>query len=190
MRNSMYLWPLLAAVVFSSVFFTSCKKGENDPGLSFRSRDARLVGEWQLKSVSSTATYNVFTSSAVSSTTIVTDTYDGTLWVDAVDGVTNNSDSYSLSLNIEKTGKISCVEVDNGRTREGTSDWYWLDSKKNKTEVYVGLTNTKHFDRGIYNLDRLSNKEIVFTYSFYDKDIDAGNGDETIIEETWTFEAI
>ena len=26
-----------------------CKKGENDPGISFRSRDARIVGEWEME---------------------------------------------------------------------------------------------------------------------------------------------
>lgn len=29
----------------------NCKKGENDPGLSFRSRDGRITGTWQLSSL-------------------------------------------------------------------------------------------------------------------------------------------
>ena len=33
---------------------TSCKKGENDPGISLRSRKARLTGEWVLKSLENT----------------------------------------------------------------------------------------------------------------------------------------
>jgi hypothetical protein len=40
-------------VLFLGLFFTlpfqSCKKGEDDPALSFRSRKARVVGEWTLK---------------------------------------------------------------------------------------------------------------------------------------------
>ncbi len=38
---------ILSVILFS---FQSCKKGENDPFFSFRSRKARLVGEWHLSS--------------------------------------------------------------------------------------------------------------------------------------------
>ena len=33
---------------------TSCKKGENDPGISLRGRKARLTGEWVMKSLENT----------------------------------------------------------------------------------------------------------------------------------------
>ena len=42
---------LAIALIFSSLLvFTGCRKGEDDPFLSFRSRTARLTGEWKLKS--------------------------------------------------------------------------------------------------------------------------------------------
>ena len=38
---------LLAMLAFGLLF--SCKKGENDPFISLRSRKARIVGEWKLQ---------------------------------------------------------------------------------------------------------------------------------------------
>ncbi len=45
---------LAILVVASSI--TACKKGEDDPFLSLRSRDARLIGEWKLTAVSGKTT--------------------------------------------------------------------------------------------------------------------------------------
>lgn len=47
-----FLRRMLLLVMVSSFFMstiTSCKKGEDDPFLSFRSRKQRLVGEWALE---------------------------------------------------------------------------------------------------------------------------------------------
>ncbi|HBX50715.1 MAG: hypothetical protein A2275_11210 [Bacteroidetes bacterium RIFOXYA12_FULL_35_11] len=70
---------------------TNCKKGENDPFLSFRSRDKRLVGNWTISKVDNTsitdikgnsvnypslaaATYN---NDYTNSLTTITTTFDG-----------------------------------------------------------------------------------------------------------------
>lgn len=49
---------LLLLVLASFLIFPSCKKGENDPFLSLRSRKNRLSGEWVLKSGSETYQFN------------------------------------------------------------------------------------------------------------------------------------
>lgn len=41
---------ILLMVFITSINLSSCKKGDDDPAISFRSRKERLVGEWQLKS--------------------------------------------------------------------------------------------------------------------------------------------
>lgn len=41
---------LLSTAIVMASFVTSCKKGDGDPGLSLRSRKARLVGEWKVTS--------------------------------------------------------------------------------------------------------------------------------------------
>lgn len=53
MKQSLKL-KTLAILAFCAIFalpFQSCKKGEDDPFLSFRSRKARVVGEWTVKEV-------------------------------------------------------------------------------------------------------------------------------------------
>lgn len=48
---------LFLSLVFTGVFFSSCKKGDNDPFLSTRSRKARMVGSWKLHSGSTFYSY-------------------------------------------------------------------------------------------------------------------------------------
>lgn len=45
------------AVVIMVPSFQSCKKGENDPGISFSSRQARAAGEWTVSNMSMENTY-------------------------------------------------------------------------------------------------------------------------------------
>lgn len=66
-------------------FFNSCKKGEEDPFLSLKSRDKRLQGEWTLKAYDETSASkevsNVNNNGTASSTEEITSTtvsYDGT----------------------------------------------------------------------------------------------------------------
>ena len=47
MKNLLLILALVAA-------FTSCKKGENDPFLSLKSRKGRLAGDWIVKSATYT----------------------------------------------------------------------------------------------------------------------------------------
>lgn len=47
----------LVAVVIMAPSFQSCKKGENDPGISFSSRKARVAGEWTVTDMSMENTY-------------------------------------------------------------------------------------------------------------------------------------
>lgn len=50
MRNK--LANLVIIAISSSLLATSCKKGEEDPAISFRSRESRLTGTWVLKEFS------------------------------------------------------------------------------------------------------------------------------------------
>ncbi len=82
---------LLAIAIFSATFITSCKKGEDDPFISFRSRDNRIIGVWVLKNKTYTRkeqtvtkTTNNVNSNTYNSdeTTTNTNTFDGTNYVE------------------------------------------------------------------------------------------------------------
>ncbi|MDD4575741.1 MAG: hypothetical protein PHI36_04870, partial [Bacteroidales bacterium] len=48
---------LLLLAVFATTF-SACKKGEDDPALSLRSRKARVAGEWKMTNIKSTNTFS------------------------------------------------------------------------------------------------------------------------------------
>src|SRR5688500_16152298 len=71
----------LAMVALLAPAIESCKKGEEDPSISMRSRKARVAGEWNVSSYDASSTSTQTQSSGgVSETTnsTRTDTYDGT----------------------------------------------------------------------------------------------------------------
>ena len=39
---------MVSLTMFAFTIFQSCKKGDNDPAISLRSRDARLIANWKL----------------------------------------------------------------------------------------------------------------------------------------------
>ncbi|MCB0805142.1 MAG: hypothetical protein KDC05_05035 [Bacteroidales bacterium] len=51
-------------ILIFTIIFSGCKKGEDDPFFSFRSRNARIVGEWIINTMSSTS--NTFTTQTIS----------------------------------------------------------------------------------------------------------------------------
>ncbi len=48
---------MIGLVVFGALATESCKKGEEDPGLSLRSREGRLAGTWKMMTYKSTNEY-------------------------------------------------------------------------------------------------------------------------------------
>ena len=160
----------LAIVVFAMTFTTSsCKKGENDPGISLRSRTARLSGEWTLAEFDYTSTSkssgkdwndDTYTRSSTS-----TSKFDGTTRTYTSTSVYNGETStysdiimYSETITIESDGtfKIKTVTTDDGdvstRTTEG--DWIWLkgnDEKELSNKEAVLFTPTKESNVSTYN---------------------------------------
>lgn len=65
------------ALVAGSMTFTSCKKGENDPAISFKSRKGRLAGEWTVSSAEMSGT-NSNTSGGTTTSSTWSRNYDGT----------------------------------------------------------------------------------------------------------------
>jgi hypothetical protein len=163
-------------LIIGSVTLTGCKKGENDPFLSLKSRDARITANWKLVKVESS---NVSTDP--SGTDTYTDTYDGTTMNSAYNGTTYSTYSYSLSVEILKDGTYTSTEVVDGDTETVNGRWVWMNSAKNKT--MISLDNL-----GAFEVNGLKSKELLL--KIYSKDVSVSGG-ETFTDEstaTWTFE--
>jgi hypothetical protein len=145
----------------------SCKKGENDPGLSFRSRDKKVVGEWSVESfenynLSQTTTTKTEIKEVYAGSTISTTNTTGTQTNTAV-----STASYKGNLTINKDGTAQYVEVSTvgaaSTTRTYNGTWMWGDSKKNKTILYLNFNNfnSQLIQSQSLIIDELRNKKIV-----------------------------
>ncbi len=154
--------------------FTSCKKGEDDPFLSLKSRDSRLKGEWVMKSASITDTYSA---SGLSSTS--TTTYNGTQMTETV-ATGSDTWAYTYNITIEKDGTCKMVEVDDGSTTNYEGTWVWSHKNKSnetKNKEIINFTYTKEtYNSSTYQytgisvdeswqIQKLASKELIVKLS-------------------------
>lgn len=147
MKKQSFKYAVIA--VLSLTFLAACKKGENDPFLSLKSRNARITGTWKLTSQESTQT-------EVNNgmTEVYTTSFDGTYLTNTNPGGSSTT-SYSHTIEIDKDGKYKMTRLDGGVTYENQGNWWWIDSKKKKVRIAFDD------DWGSFYIDRLTNKEMV-----------------------------
>lgn len=164
-------------VVGLTTTFTGCKKGENDPFLSLKSRKARISGEWKLVSGSETSTYSSGGVSGSSSATYTETSYinNGTAY------------PYSETMTIDKDGTYKIEVTYDGDFYTITGNWFFagavkdLDLKNKEAVVFAtgqysepGYSET--YDGFLfgetYIIDQLKNKELVFKGEYSN----SGNG--------------
>jgi hypothetical protein len=121
----------------------SCKKSENDPGLTFRSRDKKIVGEWTIESAEN---FNIAVNGA--NKTETTTKYAGsTITTTITTGSNSNPTVGTVSLkgvlNIEKNGKLKYTETSTTgaitATKTFNGNWSWGNSKRNKTHLILSF---------------------------------------------------
>lgn len=144
----------------------ACRKGPNDPALSFRSRDQRLIGDWKMESgeISQVGRFSGnrfenrlnYNGSAVTQTVITNNDPDNAV---------TSTRPCSLALRMEKDGKAVLTEVmEQGgisRSVTQTGSWAWIDLKKNKSAVQLSNIATSLFENGVYTVDELRHKKLV-----------------------------
>ncbi len=165
---------------------TGCKKGQNDPFLSLKSRKARISGEWVLSSGTVTDTY---TTGGTTDTEI--STYTGS-------SITTNGStvSYTEKLTIEKDGTFESSIVQDGNTFTVTGNWFFSGKSKDaelKNKEAIIFSETQYVSTsgntvstsqyvGLYGdqmilIDQLKNKELIFSgsYTYSDTGGDSGS---------------
>lgn len=190
-----------------TLLLDSCKKGENDPFLSLKSRKARVVGEWTV-----TASSQTDVNDSGSSSTTTTTTYDGTTETTTV-GSNSSTRTVTFTYNFKKDGTFTYVETETGEvlstpyTDVTTTDGNWnftgrIGEDKNKESIVLYITSMKNdftmsgntnsstntytgTDRFsvVMKLDRLSNKEMIVLTKGTNTD---SNGDTDTSEGTMT----
>jgi len=127
---------MLLAVAF---IMPACKKGENDPAISLRSRKARVEGEWTVSKMESTRTTTPTCTGCTVSTTKTT--FDGTTkTVVETNGSNVDTDIYSVSENslvVEKDGNYKWTETETLTSYNGNAA--------------TGSTPSTSVDEGVWN---------------------------------------
>jgi hypothetical protein len=180
---------LLLIVILFYTILPSCKKGEDDPFLSFRSRKARLVGDWNLTGGSSILTYYDTTqtiSYKINSVDINFSTPSSGIFA-------SGTVPYTEDWAIRKDGTFKILKKGQySVTMEGFWSFANKDNNmglKNKECLILRVTSQKYIYAGgfkeesyefegaycqisTYNIKQLKNKEIVLTnegnYSWID----------------------
>ncbi|MFN6946327.1 MAG: hypothetical protein ACK4ND_15365 [Cytophagaceae bacterium] len=170
---------LMTALIFC---FTACKKGDDDPAISLRSRDARITGEWKLTQAEIMHTvewdgikvsyHNSFSGS------IMTSSY-------SVNGISETAFStFSMNLTLDKGGKMKTQSITDGDISEETGYWSWINTTKNKTGISISE------DFGSYEVLELRNSKMVLiseNSSFF-KELGSSDSERLNEKFTMTFE--
>lgn len=176
-------------LAFLSLIFlltlSNCRKGENDPLISLRTRKARLTGDWLLKEGNLTRTYSTSNSSATHTTT-----YSNSKKTVNDNGSTRET-SYTQRLTLRKDNSFEREIIDNNIKTIHFGSWSFVhknkDQKlKNKEAILLSIdsytingvttVNTGIFLSEFLRINRLANKELIFkgettrNYTSGDKD--------------------
>lgn len=160
-------------------FFWACKKGEQDPLISLRSRKARLVGEWNMKKGIAGITItepgkNLFNQSIFMNGTEadIHETEDGTTPI-------IYRTRYTLFLNFKKDGTFTFNENFGGYLLQASGTWNFMGrvgEDKNKESIVLridkaekGYTRDNLFNKigteVIYKIVELRNKTLIMKSS-------------------------
>jgi hypothetical protein len=162
--------------------FFGCKKGENDPFLSLKSRDARITGEWELVKSDRTSSYtNTGQNSFFYSYNYIFDGTTLTTIITSSQGTETTTKSYAEKLSIQKNGKYIETYIEDEIPEIYDGIWWWTNDSKKKTRIALG------HDYDSYLIDRLTNKELIIKTKYSSVSSD-GQKDEW--EATKTFKKI
>ncbi len=180
-------------MTYKSIFFgalvlglsvSGCKKGEEDPFLSLKSRTARLAGDWKLVEGTMTETDEDGT---------YTTTISESQWVTTGPADYSNTQMINIDFTFDKNGTYVQTIVSTSDNLSSTSvnegAWFWLGKNKEeelKKKEAIALVGQKSIEGdyqatndGIdysdnYIVKRLTNKEmvLVYEYKYSSQDID------------------
>jgi hypothetical protein len=190
---------IILGVIMVLPFFSGCKKGEQDPFLSLRSRDGRLIKEWKLTKMEGTRLYHQLVPKDSTNTTNYS--FDGTTRTKTVTSsgtsnatVTTMTGAYDMTIN--EDGSIAINEV---MTTSGTSSvtttltsqgtWVWVTGNKKKDHLQLSLGGSfTLFNGGLVYVSRLSSNEMVLKTSTSSSYATSLYSYSTEFDYTYTFE--
>lgn len=181
-------------LIFYVILFSTCKKGEDDPFISFRSRKARAVGEWKMTSGKVSISSSGYNESY---------TFDGTNVRVNVTSVTPviYTGKANLYLKMNSDGSFEFSETLSTYKLKAQGNWNFntgVAKEKKKESLIFDITKVTYgytdgntlFNRFssyfIYHLKELRNKKIVVTAG--GKIYSGVSGDYASVSNEYVFE--
>lgn len=179
---------LLLFLIGSAFSFSGCKVGDDDPAISFRSRDARLKANWKMRTMQQVIEINSQTVGGVATRTQIQSDFDGNdLRVKTFLNGLQVGDSvvgFSYQMMLKDDGKVNyentVIILQLGTKSFGNDAWYWLDTDQKKARVYLGSALQYAATVGIpaqsnlslpfstlltdFTIDGLRNRELKLSY--------------------------
>jgi len=157
MNKNLIKLSILSLVMITTALFTGCKKGENDPFLSLRSRKARVVGEWKLNkgTIKSTGTGGTETTTYGENSGTITDNLGTDNFTYSMEYTFKNDGTYTYSYTETYTGDTPSIEKAEGR-------WSFVGKNKsadvkNKESILLTTTSSSYSYDGSTSSDTESN---------------------------------
>lgn len=173
---------IFALLLFAALcgIATQCKKGEDDPLISLRSRKARVTGDWSLTSGTMSSAYRSGNISSTSSVIMTQNAYSSTYTY--VNGSFSNTGSqagiYKYTITFDKDGSFTSTEIFDTDVVIVSGTWNFTDgigdSKKREQIVLFlksstgisGSTTLSYSGNKVYmtfNIKELRTKKMVIT---------------------------
>ena len=157
----------IAFIFFISIQIFACKKGENDPVISFLSRTERIEGEWHI-----TGSTHFLTITENEQVKVTKDNLEEgifyTYFFQNGNEISRTKGLYRFDgrLLINKNGTFKYIEtkygpVSNVRTFEGT--WQFEDGTKDKVYILFSVINSELLRNQFFYINELRNKKLVLS---------------------------
>jgi hypothetical protein len=156
---------IILFLIISSISFvlvSSCKKGEDDPSISLRSRDSRFAGNWKVKLIDYVGSFSNASGKITYSIVLNGSTLN---YAQTENGVENQTTltNYNMNIDIKKNNDYTFVHTyllnGESHSRSYSRKWHWLNSNKTLVFMSIDCGSFRSFDR--WHLRELKNKELV-----------------------------
>jgi hypothetical protein len=166
---------LFAAAMVAAVFSaSSCKKGANDPFVSFKSRDGRLTGTWKLVGLNHKFVQTTTNGVTVTTSETVTKYENGISTATTNPGNTSTNTKIDFQMTFDKDGSYKSItnNYNSSAVLTGTVEvdgtWFWGSDSKRKKNVLVSSLQAdliQQFGPGQlvpceFEIDQLKSKEL------------------------------
>jgi hypothetical protein len=169
---------LTFALMLGTTTFQSCKKGENDPFLSLKTRDARITGTWELESMTSRSVDSYLGTGGEYYSEYTSTLADGQMTSTSTGSASGLGYSYSSEMTIKKDGTLIISETSEDDKSTTTASWYWMNDTKKKTRINLN---------GDFEVDRLTNKELILKTDDIHADSNENGSSTSSYSSTMTF---